>query len=193
MRHLLAAALILFIALGTLRPAALGFEPRLRHLLVPIRSNPEAIEFFRELERLGNSGPILELPMAWQQTHSLAVAPPRILLSAYHRRRTSSCYGSFPFFRRKGIQDLVVRLPDREALVELGNLGFTTIVVHHPGAPRRLRDPLERAASEPHPLLRRLHGTPSMTAYAIGTGAVGATPTADRPAFPGSGDTLPRE
>jgi hypothetical protein len=62
------------------------------------------------------------------------------------------------------IEALGARLPDPEALTEIRAMGFRTIVVHQPpGGPLVAR--LE-AASDGR-TLRRIHTSPSMTAFAV--------------------------
>jgi hypothetical protein len=78
------------------------------------------------------------------------------------------------------VRELSAELPAVPALRELRRLGFTTIVVHHP--PQRAYAQLLHGVLESFDLrtqgrfLEKLHGTESMTAYAIR--AVAAAPNA---------------
>jgi hypothetical protein len=161
-----AALLILLAYVDTLRPRTLGLEPRTTYEAVEFRPRPQAIGFFRELERLGNSGPILELPRSGYVANSESM-----LLVAYHHRRTSRCYNSFFSPEKKKVEELASALPDMDALQALGELGFTTIVVHHePGNPRgaAAHELLEKIADRPgEALLSRIYGNALMTAYEI--------------------------
>ena len=91
-----------------------------------------------------------------------------MLLTAYHGRRTSGCYNSFVPPESRVLQALSARLPNPAALREASDMGFTTVVVHHPGE----REVLERWLGRfddmaARGLLRRVHGTESMTAFEL--------------------------
>jgi hypothetical protein len=79
------------------------------------------------------------------------------------------------------VEDLTRRVPEAAALRRLRELGFTTVVVHHPmplqRALRRLA-PFDFAAQGSEPALQRLHRTDSMTAYAILAGSEPEAPAA---------------
>ncbi len=163
-----AMALILITYVDTLRPRLVGLRPAVAYTAVPMRPGPEVIGFFEELDRLGNSGPILEVPVNPLAIRANASA---VLLTAYHHRYTSSCYNSFPGLARDEVKKLSERLPDEEAILALSELGFTTIVVRHPPQARYLR-PLRQkferfAAGVGAGFLTRLYGNNSMTAYGI--------------------------
>ena len=164
-----AVALILITYVDTLRPRLVGLRPAVAYTAVPMRPGPEVIGFFEELDRLGNSGPILEVPNqpkdSWARSSSA-------LLTAYHHRYTSRCYNSFLGLATNDVMKLGERLPEEEAILALSELGFTTIVLHHPPPEgrytRRLRQKLERfAAGVGGEFLTRLYGNSSMTAYGI--------------------------
>lgn len=161
------AALLLAVALETLvlpnleepfytgRPYA-----RVDTLLIP--SAQESIAFFDRLLHIGNSGPLLELPLETpERPDTLLPGAWRILLTSYHHRRTSACYGS-------------VMPPSREQLSEvLGNfaalsdLGFTTVIVHHASpAGTKERRWLDARARSGRPL-RKLLSNSLLAAYAI--------------------------
>jgi hypothetical protein len=61
------------------------------------------------------------------------------------------------------VRALIDRLPDADALRELGSLGFTTLVVH--GGPR-IQRPI-RAAAEQSELLEEVHVTLRWAAYSL--------------------------
>jgi len=101
-------------------------EPEPREA-VEVRADPGAIRFFEDLAESGNRGPILELPLT--DGHSHAFDPSRILLSAYHKRRTSACFGSYQPAGRKELAQLASLLPKARAVRRLRELGFTTVVL----------------------------------------------------------------
>jgi hypothetical protein len=107
------------------------------------------------------------LPFA---SSELKWTPQRILQTAYHHRRTDACTGSFRGPERERLAELATQLPAREALIELAELGFTTIVVHHSsprGAGQRARAAMERVLAGPERVVRRVRSTKGMTAYEI--------------------------
>lgn len=158
-----AAGLIAVTYVDVLRPRTLGLEPRLEYVMSAQRPSQESLDFYRVLAERGNAGPLFEIPTG----HTPMRASNSILLSAYHHRRTSWCYGSFhpPSYER--VRALGQELPGREALDEAREMGFTTIVVHHRedliGLGRRLALFAARNPGE----LRRVHEDGSMTAWAI--------------------------
>jgi hypothetical protein len=123
-----AAGLIGFALAAVASPSAFGPSQPEGWDLHDVRADAASVEFFDALTRMGNDGPLLELPyfpgMAW------GVNPERILLTAYHHRRTSACFGSFLPPETRTITELSARLPDPAAARELRRLGFTTVVVH---------------------------------------------------------------
>jgi hypothetical protein len=140
------------------------------HRAYPIRPDAEALSFFETLERRGNRGPILELPVT-EAGEFIAVDPGRILLSGYHHRRTSACFGSYAWQYpvRRQTAELAKRLPETHAIDALTRLGFTTLVVHHEDSPRgnRIRNRLDRAIPASAGRLRLVHATGARSAYAI--------------------------
>jgi hypothetical protein len=158
------AALVLGAYVATLRPASLGLESRVVYRAMKVRPPQAEIDFFRVLEEHGNSGPLLETPKG-----AFSVEADRVLLSGYHRRRTSSCVNALQPEAAE-IEQLIQQLPGREALVRLRELGFTTVVSHHGpllrGRPARAGE-LAKAAEGPDARLRRIHGIETMTAYEI--------------------------
>jgi hypothetical protein len=117
--------------------------------LLRVRPPEAALRFFAELEARGDRGPLLELPLASGQVLEQARS---VLLSAYHRRRTSACTTSHPPAELVRVQRLAARLPDDEhALAEVARLGFRTLLLHQRegplGAAFALRFAERRAAS----------------------------------------------
>jgi hypothetical protein len=158
--ELVAAVLLLFAAADTLRIESLGLEPRYDFEYTDIRPQPEDVEFFDALERRGNTGPILELPVLVGA--NVVAAPERIFLSILHGRRTSTCFGSYLPPDLEELGDLAERLPQRAAVARLVEQGFTTVVFHHPGRP----DPL-RGKRLPRERIRRIASRDGKTAYAV--------------------------
>jgi hypothetical protein len=134
---------------------------------VSVRPAAEAIRFFETLERLGNEGPLLEVPVPYD------VVIPRVstsvLLSAYHGRPTSDCYNSFIPPELEDARRAADALPSEKGVRVARDLGFTTIVLHHPpGYPSVRRRHFERyALQHPGGPLTPLHASESMSAYAI--------------------------
>ncbi len=163
-RSAISFLIVACIAVATIQPIELGFPRRFRWGPVPMRPSRDVILFFAALERRGNRGPVLEVPMGWEFTGSNIT---RLLASAWHRRRTSHCYASYipPELRRT--LDLSKELHDPRTILTLGRLGFTTIVVHE-----RLDGPLRTMLEhttrwQPH-LLRLLFATHTLAAYELG-------------------------
>jgi hypothetical protein len=150
--------------------ASFGWRLPLHWQLDPMRPPQASIDFFTELAKLGNDGPLLETPVDYTGGTDILGASARILLQAWHGRRTSACYGSYIEPAREQLAELAAALPDREAARALRAQGFTTVVLHHPqGLVRslgRIR-PFEVAAAEPDPPVRFLHRIESMSAYAL--------------------------
>jgi hypothetical protein len=162
-----AVALIALAWVDTLRPRTLGFEPRVEYTMVSLRPPAAEIGFFEELARLGNEGPVLEVPIHPYHAKRVSQA---VLLSAYHLRRTSPCYNSFV----PPIVDEVARLasdvPEPAALGALAKLGFTTIVAHHPPGRGPVATALHlrlEAAARMRAGVARVYGDGERTAYAI--------------------------
>ncbi|HVN39061.1 MAG TPA: hypothetical protein VMW19_12915 [Myxococcota bacterium] len=155
-----------------------GVGPR-RWSLSELRPPAESIDFFAELAQLGSAGPLLELPLDFVGGASTNLGASRILLESWHGRRTSACFGSFAPPGRDQLQQLALRLPDREAVRALRAQGFTTVVLHHPNglaaALPQLR-PFERARAESEPVLRLLQHGASMSAYELVAAPAGTAP-----------------
>jgi hypothetical protein len=148
-------------ALGIPRPYTWGFEE--------IRIEPEEIAFFQELARRGNAGPLLELPLD-QTEHHPWVGPPRILMTLFHGRRTSACFGSYTVKGRKELQEQVERLPAPEAVAAIAAQGFTTVIFRHglghPAAFAILAR-LGKAAERGQPGIEHIYSTAERSAFAI--------------------------
>jgi hypothetical protein len=167
-RRFAAPALILLAAFEVLRAPALGFERSYQWVVESIRPRRETVEFFETLEAKGSRGPLFEVPGFDRRLQTGVDIPRRILLSAYHHRRTSACLASYRPPREAELAAIAQRLPRDEALRELAALGFTTLLVHHRGKAghvwkRRFAARLER----PDAPLRLLHATAGMTAFEI--------------------------
>jgi len=140
-----------------------------RWILPRIRPAEDSIAFFEELARRGNRGPLFEVPFDVFGERSGFTAPGRVLLTGWHRRRTSACYGSAMPRVREELKELADRLPDPGALRRLRELGFTTILVHHlPDlSGLRLLRPFYLATLGDDPALRLVHRIGTMSAYEI--------------------------
>jgi len=126
------------------------------------------VEFFETLEQKGNRGPLFEVPSFDYRLQTAADMPRRILLSAYHHRRTSACFASYRPPREAQLAAIAERLPQDEAIRELAALGFTTVLVHHRREAGRVwRRRFATSAKRPDAPIRLLHGTPHMTAFEI--------------------------
>lgn len=148
-RGAVAAAAVALAALDLFRPAVLGLPPAYRWSLFDAGAPAQQLELFERLEQAGSRGPIMELPIDREMTRVLR-APGRILLSIYHGRRTSACYGSYPPAGHEDLVALALELPSEEALEQVRKLGFRTIVVHHPAnAPRWLANRFAAYAARP--------------------------------------------
>jgi hypothetical protein len=182
-----APALILLAAFEVLRAPALGFERSYQWVVEPIRPRGEIVEFFETLEEKGNRGPLFEVPDFNPRLQISGELPRRILLSAYHHRRTSACLASYRPPREAELAEIAQRLPQDEAIRELAALGFTTVLVHHWGRTGRFwKRRFTTSAKRPDAPLRLLHATTDMTAFEIAvtgddTGSAGSR-SADRSA-----------
>lgn len=158
-----AIAIVCLAAVEAFRPAALGFAPQYRWGPMVMRPSDEVIEFFAELERQGNRGPLLEVPM--RRANSVPRIA-RLLHSAWHHRRTSHCYGSYLPPELERVIELSERIPDPAAIHELRRLGFTTIIAD--SAPSsRFKTALDAAARTHPKMVRHLHQAGPLTAYSI--------------------------
>ena len=152
---------------GFLAPDTFGYR------FVSVHPDPDAIRFFERLAQLGNTGPLLEVPIppspeAPRVTRS-------ILLSEYHRRQTSECRNSFMPPELEDARRAAKALPSLAGAREARELGFTTVVLHHPTRSRFARGMRKRfeqfVARHPSGPLIPLIANDSMSAYAIDPGA----------------------
>ncbi len=178
---LAATALIVLAWIDTLRPAWLGLTPRQVYSSFELHPGIEVLDFYRELEALGNDGPLYELAFSKRLNPKRTVP---LVAAAYHGRATSICYNSFV---RRPAQAARERLPDPSGLAEMRALGFTTLIVHDPFMNiegRRVAKGLrELAERDPEHSIRELLAIDAMTAYEI---------TAE-PALPAETEAAPRD
>jgi hypothetical protein len=121
------AAVLLAVAMvTTVRPDALGAPQSRDWELHPVRPEPSTLDFFERLAVRGNNGALLELPFL----ADLEENTERILMTGYHHRRTSACFGSFLPTEVQLVGKLAERLPEPAAARQLWALGFTTVIVH---------------------------------------------------------------
>ncbi|MFQ5416948.1 MAG: hypothetical protein ACE5FL_07870 [Myxococcota bacterium] len=169
-RRLLASSAVIVIATFSVLPEATSWKA------LRVETSRETAEFFEELEKLGNRGPLFELPIVEGRTN-LSENPRRALAVEVHGRRTSACYASYVSPLADTLRAISRKLPDAAAVEELLDLGFTTIVLHRsiPNLKReaeRLRSAVDRQGDTA--ALEILHETDQMIAYALRV--------ADRPA-----------
>lgn len=163
-----AALLVLLCGFEMLRAPSLGFKRQYLWFLEDVRPDPEEIAFFQELERRGNTGPLLELPLD-QLGMRIWEGPPRIMLTLFHRRRTSACFGSYPPAGREALDAAARRLPAPKAIAEIRGQGFTTLIFRHGKAQPRafpLMDRVGRAA-EAGRGIELVYSTLTETAFAL--------------------------
>jgi hypothetical protein len=167
---------VLLVFVSTLRPAWLGLDPPVRYRALPVRPAEKELAFFEALAGNGNAGPLLEVPRG-----GIFLEAHRVLLTGYHRRRSSACVNALaPETAR--VRSLSERLPDPAALAKLRAMGFTTLLVHHPAhragsGGHTQAEEIHAAAARPGAPLRLIHGSDSMTAYEI----LALAPAADDP------------
>jgi hypothetical protein len=108
-------------------------------------------------------------------------SPPRILLSAYHHRRTSACYGSFFPPGRADLRLDALALPAPAAIARICALGFTTALVHL-DSPRGqyVAEQLRRASQDASGAVRYLNETDSMIAFELCGAGTPAGATGER-------------
>jgi hypothetical protein len=165
---LLAALLVLAAATELLLLPRLRAPGRARFAVLELEPPAEAREIFERLEAMGDHGPLLELPVDPQVFAAQQLPQHRILLAAYHHRRTSACFGSL---RPPGQEEFLERLRSLgspESLEALRALGFTTILAD--GSllmGRKARSALERADADPAAPLRLLHANERYAAFAL--------------------------
>jgi hypothetical protein len=164
---LAAVALVAAAALDVTRPSMFGLPPTYEWQLYPIAADKNSVEFFRELEQLGNTGPIIELPV-YLGPKNVKIGPSRILLSFYHHRRTSACMGSFQVPGRQALMKLAGRLPEASAVNEIRRLGFTTVIIDPKVAGTALLQRFMEQARHHESGVRLLYWNGSMGAFTLG-------------------------
>lgn len=154
-------ALALLAAVGA---DALPYLARVRPEAFHSQPPAEVVEFFRDLKKRGNDGPIFEWPNPVFDPRTAE----RLTFATYHGRPTSSCFASFMSPATRRVVEIGRELPSREALAQLRAAGFTTLLLHHGvrgSGPERglfLSQVLGRARA-----LRMIATIPTMTAYEI--------------------------
>jgi hypothetical protein len=167
--RLLGPGLVVLVFVESVAAGGLGLPSGVPVEAHAIRPAHDRLAFFEELERAGNRGPLLEVPIDFTRGHyTLGASSEQLLLSAYHGRRTSGCYNSFVPPETRALEGLANGLPGLPALRAAAELGFTTIVVHHPGEREVLERWLERfEAAAAEGSLRLVHHSPDASAFEI--------------------------
>lgn len=132
-----------------------------------VRPDNAELELFDTLERHGNSGPLLELP---HPEGDLTPHAKSLLLTSFHHRRTSACYNSYAPPELEQVSSIARDMPSPSALSAARHLGFTTIVVRHPGDDPKATALLERmkkASESPGSGLRFLHSGRSLSVFTL--------------------------
>jgi hypothetical protein len=156
-----ALLLVSVVFVDTLRPLGLGarYESRPFELAPPQAD----LDFYAALE---GEDAIFELPVRPEQ---LRTGSAGTLHSAYHGRRTSSCY--HPALVPPELSALSEQMPSEPAIARLRELGFDAVVIHHPArdlfGPRRRRSFDEFAAGSASLEVSAALGTPRLTGYRI--------------------------
>jgi len=153
-----AGALVAVTFLLIVRPAYLGLEPTVVYRPERVGPAPEEVAFFETLAARGNTGPILEVP---DPIVAIADSAERVLRSAYHHRKTSACYSSYTTAQTSEVRALIERIPHPDAFRRLLELGFTTLLEHHPEG----RSRLQLLAARSKVPLQRIEGIATMTAF----------------------------
>jgi len=165
-RAALLVSLVLIAAayVDVIRPLTLGLEPRVVYEAVELRPRSEGLELHGELLRSGNTGPLVELPL---DELSFELQAENLLLSAYHHRRTASCYGSFVPPESRQVQQLAARMPEQDAARQLRELGFTTLIVWHDGGALSKARRRRFEQVDPESYLKRLGGNDVLSAWLL--------------------------
>ena len=150
-------------ALGLPRPA--NYEPR----WVSLESEDK--EFFATLEKLGNRGPIFELPMEAPGIAGMLLNQRRLYQAMSHERRTSIC-GEGSYKPKESIELALIKMDvfDTDLVERLYGMGFTTIIVHHPAQAPKQTHPLVRLRQTSQIRgsgVRLLHQNTRMTAFEL--------------------------
>jgi hypothetical protein len=165
------AASIGLVALAFVYTLRVGFPDSHAYHPQPMSPPDHLLRFYEELEEKGNRGPVIEMPV---DDLGLGRGSMSIMMAAYHHRRTSRCYNSYFSAGVQQAWDLAKALPDPEVVRGLGELGFTTVVIHHPPIKKdmlALVQQIDELAGEGDLRLELVHRNPVMSAYRIPTGA----------------------
>ncbi len=155
-------ALVGAVFVATLRPPWLGFEPRLSLGTIRARPDPASLRLAEELARAGAGGALAELPViALRGEREVR----RILLSSWHGRRTSACFGSYTPPEHDRLRRIAAALPGPGAVRELRRLGFTSLLVHRGRLP--LEERFARQARRANPPLRVLREGEDFTLFEL--------------------------
>lgn len=171
-------------------PALLGREPGPAFRALDLSPDLARLASYRGIP--ADAGALLELPLAGSRREGTTLSASldresrRILLSAYHGHRTSACAASYapPEAAGEGIGEgdgegdgeaagleaLVARLDEPEAIEALAQMGFGAITLE-PVAGSRFASPLARAATRG--AVRGLPRHGPLQVYLIGEGATG--------------------
>ena len=106
-------------------------------LVVPLRVAPSeaVLKLFGKLAAIGNRGPVFEFPVT--KVWLLGSSADRVMASTFHRRPTSACSGSVKPQSVQELTEIGKHLPDPDAVAQLRDAGFTTVVVHSRGGAQR--------------------------------------------------------
>ena len=130
-------------------PAPIVYQP------YTARPAQAALDFYQELEEHGPEGALLDQPVSYRSTIHSGYSP--LMLAAYHRRETSSCYGSYISAEHVEIVVHSQRLDEDESVDRLIDFGFRTLVVRdwttHAGV-RDYAKKLESQSARPGARLR---------------------------------------
>ncbi|MBC8291557.1 MAG: hypothetical protein H8E45_00150 [Proteobacteria bacterium] len=132
-----------------------------------LRPDNAELELFDALERHGNHGPLLELP---HRDGDLTPHAKSLLLTSFHHRRTSACYNSYAPPELEQVSSIARDMPSPSALSAARHLGFTTILLRHPGDDQKTTALLERmkkVSENPSSGLRLLHSGESLSAFTL--------------------------
>ncbi len=171
------AVLIAIAFVETTRPAFIGLARHPPFQSLVLRPADETLAFFRTLEQQGNRGPLLEVPIRPLGTEGKLELEWKAdiirdqFLTAYHHRRTSSCFGARHMARVGGLDRWSRRLLEPAGIEAARREGFTTVVVHHPPGrsfAERYARHVRRLAHASEGRLALLATSESLTAYALG-------------------------
>lgn len=162
-----AAGLVALAFAASAGPSLPGVAPESPFRGYEIAPREGDLAFFAELASLGNDGPMLEVPVRSHDELRVELATQH-WLTAYHRRRTSGCFGSRQKRKVAELESWSRRVPAGRSFDFLRGLGFTTVVVHHRDrAGRSYLRSVERAARQSQGRLERIASSDTLTAFAL--------------------------